>query len=112
MKTLILANGNSYDFADESTIIGLKSVFNSFAEVDSIREDLTQDNLEGATFDGVEIKDIIPVYVNAIADLGGNVTVTFINREKSDVEKLREEVAKLNSNVDYIAMATDVELED
>jgi alpha-L-arabinofuranosidase len=90
MKILTLKNGVSYNLTDASTIYNCMSVVSSFADIDIITANMTAENLSVCTFNGVQFRDIIPVNISANRDEAGNITITMINRDKTDTEKLEE----------------------
>jgi len=90
MKILTLKNGVSYNLTDASTIYNCMSVVSSFADIDIIAANMTAENLSVCTFNGVQLRDIIPVNISASRDEAGNITITMINRDKTDTEKLEE----------------------
>lgn len=104
MKSLILKNGVALEFTDESTILNLVNVYTGFDDIDSIRPLLTAANLDGATFDGQIVTNVIPVEVTADALAGENVVVHFINRFKTDVEILQETQAQQDDVINYLLM--------
>lgn len=109
MKILTLKNGVSYNLTDASTIYNCMSVVSSFADIDIIAANMAAENLSVCTFNGVQFRDIIPVNISANRDEAGNITITMLNRDKTDTEKLEErqteaeqaliELANLISNV-------------
>lgn len=90
MKILTLKNGVSYNLTDASTIYNCMSVVSSFADIDIIAANMTAENLSVCTFNGVQFRDIIPVNIYANRDEAGNITITMLNRDKTDTEKLEE----------------------
>lgn len=90
MKILTLKNGVSFNLTDASTIYNCMSVVSSFADIDIIAANMTAENLSVCTFNGVQFRDIIPVNISANRDEAGNITITMINRDKTDTEKLEE----------------------
>ena len=101
-KVLVFHDGTSASFTDESVVTDLVTVVSSFAEIDALRAAFTAENLVGATFDGEEVTNLVPVGTNASADLDGNVTVHFINRYKTDVELLQESQEEQNAAIDFL----------
>lgn len=109
MKILTLKNGVSFNLTDASTIYNCMSVVSTFADIDVIAANMTAENLSVCTFNGVQFRDIIPVNISANRDEAGNITITMLNRDKTDTEKLEErqteaeqaliELANLISNV-------------
>lgn len=94
MKILTLKNGVSYNLTDASTIYNCMSVVSSFADIDIIATNMTAENLSVCTFNGVQFRDIIPVNISTNRDESGNITITMINRDKTDTEKLEERQAE------------------
>lgn len=103
MKTLTLNNETSFNFTDESTILALVTVLDTFTEVDEIRDAMTEENLAGATFDGETVENIIPLAISARADADGKVVVNFTNREKTEVEIMKDEITELQAALAEIA---------
>lgn len=91
MKQLVLSNGTTLDFTDSSTIYDLVQVVETFAEIDSVREEITEQNLEGATFNEEPVSNVVPVNVWVEAGMTGNITVHFTNRDKTDIEIWQEQ---------------------
>lgn len=102
-KTMKFKDGKTIDFTDSSTALDCVAVVQTFAELDAIRAEFTEDNLKGATFDGVSVGHIVPVSVRAETD-GENVVAHFTSREKSLDEINAEQISELQE-----AMATIVE---
>ena len=94
MKILTLKNGVSYNLTDASTIYNCMSAVSSFADIDIIATNMTAENLSVCTFNGVQFRDIIPVNISTNRDEAGNITITMINRDKTDTEKLEERQAE------------------
>lgn len=91
MKELVLSNGTTLEFTDSSTILNLVQVVAQFADIDDVRDELTVENLDGATFNGEPVENIIPVGVSVSAGMTGNITVTYNNRAKTQQEIIDEE---------------------
>ena len=91
MKQLVLSNGTTLDFTDSSTIYDLVQVVENFAEIDSVRDELTVENLDGAKFNDEDVVNIVPVGVTVEAQMSGNITVHFVNRDKTAQEIIDEE---------------------
>lgn len=104
MKSLILKNGVALEFTESSTILDLVNVFDNFESIDSIRPLLTADNLDGATFDGEPVSNVIPLYISAQAIDGESVVVHCMNRYKTDVEVLQETQAQQDDVINYLLM--------
>lgn len=102
-KTYKFADGKTIDFTDGSTALDCVAVVKTFAELDAIRAEFTEDNLKGATFDGTVVQHIVPVSVQAETD-GENVVANFTNRVKGQDEINAEQISELQE-----AMATIVE---
>lgn len=102
-KTMKFNDGKTIDFTDGSTALDCVAVVQTFAELDAIREKLTEDNLKGATFDGSAVQYLVPVSAMAETD-GENVVAHFLNRVKGLDEINAEQISELQE-----AMATIVE---
>lgn len=99
MKELIFNDNAKLELTDNSSITDCITVVKSFSEVDDIKSNFTEDNLNGGTFDGETIEHIVPVEVRAVAKLDGNVEVHFINRAKSHDEIVDEQLEELQSAI-------------
>lgn len=93
-KTYKFADGKTIDFTDSSTVLDCVAVVKTFAELDAIRAEFTEDNLKGATFDGSTAQHLVPVSVKAETD-GENVVAYFTNRVKGQVEINAEQISEL-----------------
>lgn len=102
-KTMKFKNGKTYDFTDSSTALDCVAVVKTFAELDAIRAEFTEDNVKGATFDGVAVGHIVPLSVTAGTD-GESITAHFTSRKKSLGEINAEQISELQE-----AMANIVE---
>lgn len=102
-KTMKFKDGKTYDFTDSSNALDCVAVVQTFAELDAIRAEFTEDNVKGATFDGVSVGNIVPVSVRAETD-GDNVTAHFTSRVKGLGEINAEQISELQE-----AMANIVE---
>ena len=97
-KTMRFTDGKTYDFTDSSNELDCVVVVKTFAELDAIRGEFTEDNLRGATFDGVSVGHIVPVSTKAETD-GDNITAHFASREKSLDEINAEQISELQEAV-------------
>ena len=102
-KIYKFADGKAIDFTDRSTALDCMAVVKTFAELDAIRAEFTEDNLKGAEFDGATVQHLVPVSVQAETD-GGNVVAHFTNRVKCQDEINAEQISELQE-----ALATIVE---
>lgn len=93
-KTMKFADGKTHDFTDSSTDLDCVAVVQTFAELDAIRAEFTEDNLKGAEFDGAVVQYLVPVSVKAETD-GDNVVVHFTNRVKEQDEINAEQISEL-----------------
>ena len=97
-KTMKFTDGTTYDFTDSSTALDCVAVVQTFAELDAIRSEFTEDNLKGAEFDGTTVKHLVPVSVQAETD-GDNVVAHFTSRVKDQVEINAEQISELQEAV-------------
>lgn len=102
-KSYKFADGKTIEFTDGSTALDCVAVVKTFAELDAIRAEFSEDNLKGATFDGSTVQHLVPVSVQAETD-GENVVAHFTSRMKEQVEINAEQISELQE-----AMATIVE---
>lgn len=97
-KTMKFKDGKTYDFTDSSTALDCVAVVHTFAELDEIRGEFTEDNLRGAEFDGTTVQHLVPVSVKAETD-GENVVAHFTIRVKDQVEINAEQISELQEAV-------------
>lgn len=97
-KTYKFADGKTIDFTDGSTALDCVAVVATFAELDAIRAEFTEDNVKGATFNGVSVGHIVPLGVTAGTD-GENITAHFTSRKKSLDEINAEQISELQEAV-------------
>ena len=102
-KTMKFADGKTIDFTDGSTALDCVAVVKTFAELDAIRAEFTEDNLKGAEFDGAVAQHLVPVSVKAETD-GEIVVAHFTSRVKGQDEINAEQISELQE-----ALATIVE---
>lgn len=102
-KTMKFRDGKTYGFTDSSTALDCVAVVQTFAEIDTIRTEFTEDNLKGAEFDGAVVQHIVPVSAKAETD-GENIVAHFTNRVKAQDEINAEQISELQE-----AIATIVE---
>lgn len=97
-KTMNFKDGKTYDFTDSSTALDCVAVVKTFAELDAIRAEFTEDNLKGAEFDGAVVQYIVPVSVKAETDVE-NIVAHFTNRVKGQDEINAEQISELQEAV-------------
>nr|UVX93131.1 MAG: hypothetical protein [Bacteriophage sp.] len=97
-KTMKFKDGKTYDFTESSTVLDCVAVVKTFAELDAIRTEFTEDNLNGATFDGTVVHYLVPVSVKAETD-GENIVAHFANRVKGQDEINAEQISELQEAV-------------
>lgn len=97
-KTYKFADGKTIEFTDGSTALDCVAVVKTFAELDAIRAEFTEDNLKGAEFDGSTVQHLVPVSVQAETD-GDNVVAHFTSRVKDQVEINAEQISELQEAV-------------
>lgn len=97
-KTMRFKDGKTIDFTDSSTALDCVAVVQTFAELDAIRAEFTEDNMRGATFDGAAVQHLAPVSVKAETD-GENVVAHFANRVKGQDEINAEQISELQEAV-------------
>ena len=100
-KYLIFANGTQEEFTDSSTITNLFTVVDSYAAIDAMEANFTEENLNGATFDGESLENIVPVKCVAENNYPDSnvITLNFQNRYKTDVEILQEQMVEVQDAI-------------
>lgn len=93
-KTYKFADGKTIEFTDGSTALDCVAVVQTFAELDAIHAEFTEDNLKGATFDGTTVQYLVPVSVKAETD-GENIVAHFTNIVKEQDEINAEQISEL-----------------
>lgn len=93
-KICKFADGKTIEFTDGSTALDCVAVVATFAELDAIRAEFTEDNLKGAEFDGAVAQHLVPVSAKAETD-GENVVAHFTNRVKEQDEINAEQISEL-----------------
>lgn len=106
-KYLVFKNGAREEFTDDSTITNLFTVVTSYADIDAMQANFTTENMVGAEFDGEPIENIVPVTTIASNEYGSEnaITVNFINRYKTDVELLQEQMVEVQEAIAELAGA-------
>lgn len=97
-KQYKFADGKTIEFTDGSTALDCVTVVQTFAELDAISAEFTENNVKGATFDGVPVGHIMPLGVTAGTD-GENITAHFTSRKKSLDEINAEQISELQEAV-------------
>lgn len=101
-KTMKFKDGKTYGFTDSSTVLDCVAVVKTFAELDAIGAEFTEDNLKGAEFDGAAVQNLAPVSVKAETE-GGNVVAHFTSRVKGLDEINAEQITELQEALAAIA---------
>lgn len=97
-KIYKFVDGKTIVFTDGSTELDCVAVVQTFAELDAISAEFTEDNLKGATFDGTTVQHLVPVSAKAETD-GENVVAHFTSRVKDQVEINSEQISELQEAV-------------
>lgn len=101
-KTMRFKDGKTYGFTDSSTALDCVAAVQTFAELDAIRAEFTEDNLRGAELDGTKVQHLVPVSVHAETD-GQNVVAHFTSRVKGRDEINAEQISELQQALAEIA---------
>ncbi len=104
-KILTFADGQTFTATDSSTIYSLKTVEQTFDDLDEVWAKFTVENMASCIFDGETYQDIIPVSISATKEGDSNILVTvtcrdisqaeIIARQAAQIEELQEAVAEL-----------------
>lgn len=92
-------DGNSFQTTDSSTILDCVFVVKDFDEVDAIKSEFTIENLVGVRIGDNVYDNIIPVNFTINGEYNENITVHFINREKTVEETQNEIINELQESV-------------
>lgn len=97
MKKLEFKDGTKAYFTDDSTIYLCKIIFSKFSDIDDVAEAFTEENLNGGTFDGEPIEDIVPLNIRAERNKeGDNIVVCFNTRNKTKDELLQKKLDEVD----------------
>lgn len=101
---LVLSDGTELQFAVGSTKEHLIGVYTSFEEADAVRVLLTNENLNGATFNGEVLENVMryDLSVKSYKD-GDNLEVHFNNIVKSEFDIMKEQITELQEALAEIA---------
>jgi phage terminase large subunit-like protein len=99
MKTFKFQDGTELSFTEDSTELDCATVVSTFADLDSIKTKFTDENINGGTFDGESVENVVFSGITATCDADGNITAHFTSREKSREEVLEEQVAELQATI-------------
>ena len=104
MKVLVFTDGTKFNVDDESTITLITMTTSNFKEVDTIKNNLTVDNMKSVTLDDKAFTEVIPegIFARKVED---TVKVTIQNRLKTFEERVTE---VLNEHADAIMELAEV----
>ena len=92
-------DGNSFQATDGSTILDCVFVVKDFDEVNILKDEFTVENLTGVQLGDNTYDNIIPVNFSINGEYGENITVHFINREKTTEEIQNEIIDELQLSI-------------
>lgn len=104
MKVLVFTDGTKFNVDDESTITLITMTTSNFKEVDTIKNNLTVDNMKSVTLDDTTFTEVIPEGISARKE-EDTVKVTIQNRLKTFEERVAE---VLNEHADAIMELAEV----
>lgn len=93
------------EFTDNSTLTNLVTIVKNFADLDAIKAEFTESNVNGGTFDGQTVRNVVPLTMTATANVGDNIVGTFTMRIKSQEEINTENIDAINAALDDLAAA-------
>lgn len=103
---ITFADGTSITATSASTPTSIVCVVATKAEVATIWDGITVDNLKSFTLDDTTYSLYIPVSMSAVIDEdSGNITATFVNRAKTTAELQAEQISALEEAVTAMAEA-------
>lgn len=103
-KVLTFTDGSTLDVTDASTVYDVVCVFATSAEMASAWDMFTEASLVSVKLGDEEFSNLLPVSMNAEKDENGNITVHYINRDKTDIELLQDEQEIQNDAIDALIM--------
>lgn len=107
MKTLELTDGTIIELSDVSERNHYVTVVEKWADIDALN--MTADNVDGATFEGELVEDV--VFVSLVGKFDGeNIVVTIDYRDKTDIENIQDEQAVQNEILNNITTTESVEV--
>ncbi len=98
-KNLIFKDGKTVTVLDSSVPEHIIIDAETFAGVDSLKEEFTQENITGATLGDVKLSNLVPVSIKALYDVGTNFTVHLISRTLTDIEIANNQITELQEAV-------------
>lgn len=104
MKVLVFTDGTKFNVDDESTITLITMTTSNFKEVDTIKNNLTIENMKSVTLDDTTFTEVIPEGISARKE-EDTVKVTIQNRLKTFEERVTE---VLNEHADAIMELAEV----
>lgn len=104
MKVLVFTDGTKFNVDDESTITLITMTTSNFKEVDTIKNNLTVDNMKSVTLDDKAFTEVIPEGISA-RKVEDTVKVTIQNRLKTFEERTME---ILNEHADALMELAEV----
>lgn len=108
MDKLILANGTQIELQDGSALGNIIVVFPDKEALVTTWDEMTSDNLKSVTItdanDSViaEYSDLVLVSVESAEKEDGSISTSFLLREKTEVELLKEELAAQKEQSDML----------
>ena len=101
---LKFTDGTQIQFAAGSTITDLIGVYESFAEIDSVRAKLTEQNLRGVTFNDKVYENLTPYQIdihNVTPD--GKIETHFRLSAKGAIDILNDQIVEIQEALAEIA---------
>lgn len=102
-KTLTFADGVSYNIDDASSIDNIIILVDTFAKIDDIKKEFTQDNLTGAMFGDEKLTDIVPVSIQTFYDIDSDIIVHLHSRKLTEIEIANAQITELQEAIAEIA---------
>lgn len=115
---LVLADGTTVELESGASLGNMKAVFADKASMVETWDKFTDENLKTVQItDGngtvlAEYTDLILVSVTSTEQADGTILTTFVLREKSEVELLKEQNAALEEQTAMLSMTVDSILTD
>ena len=106
MIPITLSNGETIEVENESSKLDFVIRTDSFSEIDTWKDIITEENINGATMEGEELSDL--VFTNASVVLEEHSLRTdFFFREKTESEIAEDRISELEDAVNFLLMGSE-----
>ena len=103
MIPITLSNGETIEVENESSKLDFVIRTDSFSEIDTWKDLITEENINGATMEGEELSDLIFENVSVTLE-EHNLRTDFLFREKTETEIAKDRLSELEDAVNFLLM--------